>query len=49
MKIAPASPAPAEGPQGYPLRRLDTLAELTRGGSPVVDDADGQAGVQGSI
>ncbi|WP_326554514.1 lasso RiPP family leader peptide-containing protein [Micromonospora sp. NBC_01813] len=31
------------------LRRLGTLAELTKGGFPGVTDADGQSGVEGSI
>ncbi|MET8091252.1 lasso RiPP family leader peptide-containing protein [Micromonospora sp. NPDC005220] len=49
------SPVPEpsdETPKGYQppkLRRLGTLAELTRGGFPGVTDADGQSGVEGSI
>ncbi|MFJ2081960.1 lasso RiPP family leader peptide-containing protein [Micromonospora chokoriensis] len=51
--ITPPTIQPSEEtPQGYQppqLRRLGTLAELTKGGFPGVTDADGQSGVEGSI
>ncbi|WP_175440168.1 lasso RiPP family leader peptide-containing protein [Micromonospora nigra] len=52
MNITPLPAPPHEVPQGYQppqLRRLGTLAELTKGGFPGVTDADGQSGVEGSI
>ncbi|WP_176308571.1 lasso RiPP family leader peptide-containing protein [Micromonospora sp. NBS 11-29] len=45
---APSDEAP-EDYQPPRLRRLGTLAELTRGGFVGVTDADGQSGVLGSV